>query len=253
MKNQDIDENLNTLFKLVHITSFSVSLQALMLLNQVVDSREDVLDRYYNALYRKMFALEHKNTAKETFFLNLLFNSIKRDEAMPRLKAFVKRLLQICFAQQVPFVCGSFMLVSELMKTKKNLFQFDHRLLSISNPTKSQVKNNLDKFGNEEDDEEEKFVDVEDESDREENNQNENEKKSNKKSSDKNETSWMHKKNIIFKKHDKYDYHERNPLYAGADKTLTFELLPFTRHYHPTVVVFANKILDVSFFLTIVK
>lgn len=58
-------------------------------------------------------------------------------------------------------------------------------------------------------------------------------------------SSWQHKKNIVFKRHDHYDYHERNPMYAGADKTLTYELLPLSRHYHPTVVVFANKLLNV--------
>lgn len=86
MESQEIDNNLNTLFKLVHITPFSVSMQALALLNQVVESREDLVNRYYNALYRKMFDLECKNTSKQTFFLNLIFNSLIRDEALPRLK-----------------------------------------------------------------------------------------------------------------------------------------------------------------------
>ena len=93
VNSEDIDSNLNTLFKLVHITSFNVSLQALMLLNQVVDSRDDILHRYYNALYRKMFALEWRNTAKETFFLNLLYNSVKRDEALPRIKVIFRNKL----------------------------------------------------------------------------------------------------------------------------------------------------------------
>lgn len=59
-------------------------------------------------------------------------------------------------------------------------------------------------------------------------------------------SSWQHKKNIVFKSHDHYDIHERNPMYAGADKTLTYELIPLSRHYHPTVVVFANKLLNVT-------
>ena len=86
MDNEEIDKNLNTLFKLVHVTSFNVSMQALMLLNQVMDSRDDMIHRYYNAFYRKMFDLEWRNTSKQTFFLNLLFNSIKKDEAIPRVK-----------------------------------------------------------------------------------------------------------------------------------------------------------------------
>ena len=95
-----------------------------------------MFNRYYNALYKKMFELEWRNTSKQTYFLNLLFNSIKKDEALPRVKAFVKRLLQICFSQNVPFNCGSFMLVSEIMKSAKginsagSLFQFDSSLLA---------------------------------------------------------------------------------------------------------------------------
>lgn len=93
MDHEEIDKNLNTLFKLVHVTSFNVSMQALMLLNQVVDSRDDMIHRYYNALYRKMFDLEWRNTSKQTFFLNLLFNSLKKDEAIPRIKVILKTSL----------------------------------------------------------------------------------------------------------------------------------------------------------------
>jgi ribosome biogenesis protein MAK21 len=82
----EIDKNLNTLFKLVHVTSFNVSIQALMLLNQVMDSRDDMIHRYYNALYKRMFDLEWRNTAKQTYFLNLLYNSVIKDEAIPRIK-----------------------------------------------------------------------------------------------------------------------------------------------------------------------
>ncbi len=114
-------------------------------------------------------------------------------------------------------------------------------------------------LGDEEDDEEENFKDValdtDDEADTskeaktevaDEESAKENKVTAGSKSNGIKDASWIHKKNIIFKKHDKYDPTERNPLYCGADKTLTFELLPFTRHYHPTVVVFANKLLNVS-------
>ena len=97
MDNDEIDKNLNTLFKLVHVTSFNVSMQALMLLNQVIDSRDDMIHRYYNALYKKMFDLEWRNTSKQTFFLNLLFNSIKKDEALPRIKVILNRKKNLLF------------------------------------------------------------------------------------------------------------------------------------------------------------
>ena len=57
----------------------------------------------------------------------------------------------------------------------------------------------------------------------------------------------MHKNNTIHKPHDSYDYTQRNPLYSGAEKTMTFELLHFSKHYHPTVAFFANKLMNVSF------
>ena len=246
MNNEEIDKNLNTLFKLVHVTSFNVSIQALMLLNQVMDSRDDMVNRYFNALYKRMFDLEWRNTSKQTYFLNLLYNSLIKDEALPRIKAFIKRLLQICFSQNVPFVCGSFMLISEIMKVKKGIFQLDGSLLA-SNAilTSAENKEIMSKFG--EDDEEERFVDAksDDENEEAKNDEDQDEPETNGSAKNGKNGSWVHKKNIIFKKHDKYDYLERNPLYCGADKTLTYELLPFTRHYHPTVVVFANKLMNV--------
>lgn len=129
------------------------------------------------------------------------------------------------------------MLISELMKLKPNLFQFDISLLSNNKI----LDNGLENFN---EDEEEKFKDVK--SDDEDTNEPE-EAEDTEKPAVK-DASWIHKKNIVFKKHDRYDYQERNPLYCGADKTLTFELLAFTKHYHPTVVVFANKLLNVILF-----
>jgi ribosome biogenesis protein MAK21 len=112
----------------------------------------------------------------------------------------------------------------------------------------------ISKVENDEDDEEEHFVDVktEEDSDKEEKDDealDDDEEPSRKSKSKPSTTSWVHKKNVIFKRHEKYDYMERNPLYCGADKTLTYELLPFTRHYHPTVVVFANQLMNVRHFI----
>lgn len=120
-----------------------------------------------------------------------------------------------------------------MTKTKKNIIQLDHSLL-IRNSLENGEASKFD-----DDDDDEKFIDAIDESDKEENIE------ANDDSQEKKNNSWIHKKNIIFKKHDKYDYHERNPLYSGADKTLTYELLLYSKHYHPTVVVYANKLMNV--------
>lgn len=49
---EKVKEQLDTLFKVVHLVKFSTAVQALMLLFQVMDSEQTVSDRYYVALYR---------------------------------------------------------------------------------------------------------------------------------------------------------------------------------------------------------
>lgn len=49
----------------------------------------------------------------------------------------------------------------------------------------------------------------------------------------------MNKNNMI-------DPFYRNPLYAGVTKGLNTELLTLAKHYHPSVALFANTILEGS-------
>lgn len=54
-------------------------------------------------------------------FLNLLYKSLKADIILRRIKAFVKRLLQVSCEQSPAFACGALFLVSEVMKAKPGL------------------------------------------------------------------------------------------------------------------------------------
>lgn len=49
---QKVREQLETLFRVVHLARFSTAVQALMLLFQVLDSQQSLSDRFYVALYR---------------------------------------------------------------------------------------------------------------------------------------------------------------------------------------------------------
>lgn len=49
---EKVKEQLDTLFKVVHLVKFNTAVQALMLLFQVMDSQQTISDRYYAALYR---------------------------------------------------------------------------------------------------------------------------------------------------------------------------------------------------------
>lgn len=54
-------------------------------------------------------------------FLNLVYKSMKADIVLRRVKAFVKRLLQVSAEQSPGFTCGALFLVSEVMRTKPGL------------------------------------------------------------------------------------------------------------------------------------
>ncbi|CAB1340408.1 unnamed protein product [Coregonus sp. 'balchen'] len=137
---EKVKEQLDTLFKVVHLAKFNTAVQALMLLFQVMDSQQIISDRYYVALYR------------QSMFLNLLYKSLKADIVLRRVKGFVKRLLQVSCEQNPTFACGALFLVSEVMKAKPGL----KMLLQEGGDGEEENFKDL----KEEEDDEERFVDA---------------------------------------------------------------------------------------------
>lgn len=60
-------------------------------------------------------------SSRQSMFLNLLYKSLKADIVLRRVKAFIKRLLQVSCEQSPTFACGALFLVSEVMKAKPGL------------------------------------------------------------------------------------------------------------------------------------
>lgn len=77
-------------------------------------TRQSVTDRYYRALYGILQDAHTQPSIKQAAFLNIMYKSLSVDPSTNRIKAFVKRLLQLCTGQQPPFVCGALYLVSEV-------------------------------------------------------------------------------------------------------------------------------------------
>ncbi|XP_052271402.1 CCAAT/enhancer-binding protein zeta-like [Dreissena polymorpha] len=225
-----LSEQLEHLYKIVHIVNFNTSLQALMLLYQVMGTSESISERYYNALYRKLVDPALATSSKQAAFLNLVFKSIKMDESERRVKAFAKRLLQVCRYQQPPFTCGALVLLSEVLKVKPGVLTLTHT--------------------EEDSDDEEHFVDqpapddpdhtIKPDSD------------SDQASSDVEQTeakhkpsTWVHKKNLNHKtERMDYDPYHRNPAYCHAENACMWELQGLAAHFHPTVALFARQILQ---------
>ncbi|KAI4786523.1 hypothetical protein KUCAC02_037065, partial [Chaenocephalus aceratus] len=229
---EKVKEQLDTLFKVVHLVKFNTAVQALMLLFQVMDSQQSISDRYYVALY--------------SMFLNLLYKSLKADIVVRRVKAFVKRLLQVSAEQSASFTCGALFLVSEVMKSKPALKIL---LLEDGDGDEEAFKDLA-----EEDDEEERFVDA----DKQEEEGASAEPKEEEASAEPKEAkpsaepkeakpsaSWVHHQNLEGGKSiQSYDPLHRNPLFCGADRTTLWELQRLAAHFHPSVSLFAKTILE---------
>ena len=67
-------------------------------------------------LYRKLLDPALLSSSKQNQFLNLLFKALSQDSVLPRLRAFLKRLLQLCLHFPVPLVCGFLILISTVLK-----------------------------------------------------------------------------------------------------------------------------------------
>jgi len=107
-------KHMDTLFKITHAGTFNTSIQALQLIYQVARSRPAVADRYYRTLYDSLIDPRLVTSSKQAMYLNLLFKSLKSDTSLPRVMAFVKRLLQMLGLQQPPFICGALFLLGEV-------------------------------------------------------------------------------------------------------------------------------------------
>jgi len=220
------DDQLNTLFKLTHMKHFSTSIQAFMLIYQVMESRQSLSDRYYQALYAKLLDPEI-NTSKHTMFLNLLYKSMKNDPVLKRVKAFIKRLLQVCSQYKPSLLCGVLYLISEVIKSNPGI-----------NSMMAQA---------EDDEEEERYVDApldEEIMSKFNSSDDECENKEDSKPESKGKGSWT-----FINQNDKnvgYNANHRNPLYAGADKVCLWEIFSLLSNFHPSVVHFATSVVNMK-------
>ncbi|NXG27371.1 CEBPZ protein, partial [Dromaius novaehollandiae] len=231
---EKVKEQMNTLFKVLHLVNFSTSVQALMLLFQVMDSQQTVSDRYYAALYKKLLDPGLATCSKPSMFLNLVYKSLKADVVLRRVKAFVKRLLQVTCGQMPPFICGTLYLLSELLKIKPGL------RVQLQDHVESDEE---ECFNDQEEAEEneEKFVDA----DKEEGEGSSTPENSAKTNDPNSASSWVHHLNMGGRKSGvSYDPLHRSPLYCGAESTSLWELKKLSEHFHPSVALFAKTILE---------
>ena len=200
---ESFEKHLNTLFKVTHSSNFNTSIQALMLIQQLNGSHQGSVDRFYRTLYESLLDPRLLTSSKQALYLNLLFRALKSDLNAKRIQAFAKRLLQVVAMHQPSFTCGTLYLLREL----EGVFP----ALSIF----------IDQHTEASDEEEEDFRDVP-------------------------ETQDLPRSSPLpFPQHTKaaYDGRKRDPSHANASESSLWELTPFLTHYHPSVSLFATRLL----------
>ncbi|OQE37688.1 hypothetical protein PENCOP_c009G00563 [Penicillium coprophilum] len=200
-----MSKHLDTLFRITHSSNFNTSIQALMLIQQLTVANKVSGDRFYRTLYESLLDPRVATSSKQSLYLNLLYKALKNDLNVRRVKAFVKRLVQVLGMHQPSFICGVFFMIRELEKTFTGLSSL------VDQPEEN------------DDDEEEVFRDVLDEDDEQ-----------------PEPTPVVEAK----KQNNVYDPRKRDPEHSNAEKSCLWELLPFTTHFHPSVSLNATNLLE---------
>lgn len=207
LSSADLEKHVDTLFKITHSGTFNTSIQALMLIFQVSASKQTVSDRFYRTLYESLIDRRVITSSKQSMYLNLLFRAIKADNDTLRVKAFVKRIIQVCSMYQPPMICGAVYMISQLTETHPSIVSL------LDQP--------------EDTDDAEAYHDAADSD--EEADDNASEKKEG-------------KSETVTTKH--YDGRKRDPQFSNADQTYLWELVPFLNHFHPSVSLYSSKLVE---------
>lgn len=214
---EKISGHIDTMYKVVHIASFNIGVHALTLLYQVSDYANDISDRFYSALYKKLIDPKLFTTTHKAMLLSLVYKALLKDKQLSRVKVFIKRLLQLGLYMQPSFLCGVLYLVSQLIAKRKNCQCFT--LKQTSNDS------DLQKY--------DAIIDQDDSEDI------------------KPDINTINLTDALAKcqKKDKppvkrFDPLSRNPLYAGGEFCVYTELVDLSRHFHPTVALYASNLLQ---------
>jgi ribosome biogenesis protein MAK21 len=237
---EKISDHIDTIYRVVHVANFNISLHALSLLYQVSVHENTVSDRFYSALYKKLIDPKLLTTTHQAMLLSLIFKAILKDTEIVRIKVFVKRLLQLALFMQPSFACGVLYLISQLIGKRTNI---------QSLVLKQSVLKDLD----DDNDEEERYYDVQnDETDTKQDDDNDENRDLKTNTNTVNESalqpSWDHSANARNNKNNRRrhpcNFLSRNPLYAGGEFCAYNELIYLKHHFHPTVALYATNILD---------
>ena len=219
---KSITEEIGILFKLTNSESFKVKIESLKLIFQFIKVEASLNDKFYTTLYKVVGSLRNVAAMKLDSTFALLYKAIKKDTNIARVQAFFKRLIQMCYINEISFVAASILLINEVLKYRKELrgllFSKDKLLDS---------------------DDEEVFVDADQKSKKKKS------KKRDEKAKKKNQEKEEEEEEESEKKFSKeYNPSKKDPRFANADQTGFWELNVLRNYYHPTIRIWTNHLIS---------
>ena len=95
----ELEKRLEYFYKLIHMVGKNTSIQGLSLIFNVLIAKDcgQITDRFYSVLYRSLLESKLETCSRKAIYLNLVYRALTNDPNPTRLKAFVKRLLQVSY------------------------------------------------------------------------------------------------------------------------------------------------------------
>jgi ribosome biogenesis protein MAK21 len=223
------DAQMDTFFKVIYTASFNKSCHALSLLLKIMIARGSVSDRFYQALYYMLLLPDLRGSSKQALFLNVLYGAMRHDTSIARVRAFVKRVLQVALHERSNFVCAALVVVSETMRVHEEV----RDMVTVAEmPEEDAAEKEAaiaktalqSEFADERAHQLKKLRELE--------------------QADDAEAGEAAKVSTSTRR--VYNPLKENPLRANADNSCAWELLLLSEHNHPSVALFAKQILDLS-------
>ncbi|XP_046675604.1 CCAAT/enhancer-binding protein zeta-like isoform X2 [Homalodisca vitripennis] len=236
LERHELSEHVDTLYKLVHVSTFNISVQTLCLLYQIVGNSTD---RFYCALYKKLLDPHLATSAHQAMFINLVYKAMRQDTNTNRVRVFIKRLLQVCLNCPSQLACGLLYLISQLIAKRSQL------LALITHKQQMFEESNDNNDADDEENYKDAPLDVELVKEAEANGKDDSDVDMKPEEKPKLKPGWFHCQNAASKVELKvYDSRARNPAHARGEHAAYEELTVLSTHFHPTVALFARNILD---------
>lgn len=259
------EQQLQVLYTIVHYVNYTMSIQALVLIHTILSRRLltqkiPIEDRFYNTVYNHLLHAELQICSKQQSILNMIFTLVSQDKVIDRQKAFIKRLLQVGLSSPAPLSCSILLVVIKLVNAKSAP---QATALPESAPKRDRKEDQLAKFIDLDDDDEERYEDIPDIDDDTNVNNIKGEKRKQSELMDRDNVkkallmsakistnSWQHNNSRISDDNNKdYDALARNPKYCRASNAKLWELHALRKHHHPSVALFANKVISGEYYV----